>query len=242
MLFYNPIAFILKCKASSLDQFIGLSFLKKTSESQTMSASNNSSSNSQPEKTIFEIWDISKEEISDLVRQNPSLRGVMLGYVAEMKFHKLFLQTDKITSSQKDDDHDRTKKGDRRITYKGKEFIIEVKSLQTNTVKKDKDGWIGKTQVDGSDRRILKFSDGTELNTTLLKRGEFDILAVNCFAFENKWKFVFARNADLPCSKFKKYTEAQQKQLIASLVEVSWPPKHPFYEDLYTLLDHMLKD
>ena len=190
-------------------------------------------------KTIFELWDVSTTEVSDLVRQNPSLRGVMLGYIAEMKFHKLFLENKEITSAQKDDDHDRTKKGDRRIVYKGKEFIIEVKSLQTNTVKNDNEGWTGKTQVDGSDRRILKFDDGSELNTTLLKRGEFDILAVNCFAFGNEWRFAFAKNADLPCSRFKKYTEEQRCQLIASLVEVSWPPKPPFTQNLYSLLDSM---
>ena len=89
----------------------------------------------------------------------------MLGYVAEKKFHDTFLEHPEITEKGKDDDHDRKKKGDRRIVYKGKTLIIEVKSLQTAMVKKlGPDQWEGKSQVDGSDRRIIKFPDGSELN------------------------------------------------------------------------------
>jgi hypothetical protein len=120
-------------------------------------------------------------------------------------------------------------------------LIIEVKSLQTHTVKLvGEDSWEGKTQVDGSDRRIVQFPDGTELNTTLLLRGEFDILAVNCFAFGDKWRFIFCKNEDLPTSNYSKYTEAQRNGLIASLITVTWPPTPPFTDNLFTLLDEML--
>ena len=47
-------------------------------------------------------------------------RGMILGYVAEKKFHHQFLDHPDITEKNKDDDHDRSKKGDRRIVYKGK--------------------------------------------------------------------------------------------------------------------------
>jgi hypothetical protein len=193
--------------------------------------------------SILERWGITEEQLTDLVDQNPSLRGMMLGYVAEKKFHDYFLDHPEITEKGKDDDHDRTRKGDRRIVYKGKTLIIEVKSLQTAMVKRlGDDAWEGKSQVDGSDRRIIKFPDGTELNTTLLLKGEFDLLAVNCFAFGEKWRFVFAKNKDLPTSTFRKYTEEQQKQLIASLVPVTWPPKPPFYENPFTLLDELINE
>ena len=115
-----------------------------------------------------------------------------------------------------------------------------MKSLQTKTVKHLKDDvWEGKAQVDGSDRRIVRFADRTELNTTLLLRGEFDLLAVNCFAFGNKWRFVFAKNENLPYSSFSKYTEEQRKQLISSLIQIDWPPKPPFYADPFHLLDDL---
>lgn len=167
----------------------------------------------------------------------------MLGYVAEKKFHDAFLTHPKITEKGKDDDHDRKKKGDRRIIYKGKSFTIEVKSLQTAMVKQlGPDEWAGKSQVDGSDRRIVKFPDGSELNTTLLLRGEFDLLAVNCYGFGGKWRFAFAKNKNLPTSTFRNYTEEQQKQLIASLVPVTWPPQPPFTDNMLSLLDELLAE
>lgn len=193
--------------------------------------------------SILKRWEITEEQLTDLVDQNPSLRGMMLGYVAEKKFHDTFLEHPEITEKTKDDDHDRSKKGDRRIVYKGKVLTIEVKSLQTAMVKKlGDDEWEGKSQVDGSDRRTIKFPDGTELNTTLLQKGEFDLLAVNCFAFGGKWRFIFAKNKDLPSSNFKKYTEAQRMQLIASLVPVSWPPKAPFTDNPFKLLDDIVSE
>jgi hypothetical protein len=189
-------------------------------------------------KSILKEWDITEQELTMLVNDNPSLRGMMLGYIAEYKFQSLYLNNPDITYSLKDDDHDRSKKGDRRIIYKGKTYIIEVKSLQTKTIKlTGNDIWEGKTQVDGSDRRIIKFHDGSELNTTLLLRGEFDILAVNCFSFNNKWRFIFCKNKDLPFSTFKRYTKTQRENLIASLVTINWPPIAPFTADLFSLLD-----
>jgi hypothetical protein len=73
-------------------------------------------------------------------------------------------------------------------------------------------------------------------------RGQFDILAVNCFAFGEKWRFSFCKNSDLPTSSFKKYTEEQRKQLIASLVPVTWPPSPPFTENPLKLLDELIAE
>lgn len=189
--------------------------------------------------TILDRWGITARQLTDLVNDNPSLRGIMLGYVAEHKFRELVEKHPHISSSKKHDDHDRSRKSDRVIIYKGMEFSIEVKSLQTNLTGRVDGRWTGRAQVDGSDRRIVKFPDGTELNTTLLLRGEFDILAVNCFAFENKWNFAFALNRDLPKSRFKKYTETQRDQLIASLVPVTWPPEPPFVSDPFSLVERL---
>lgn len=89
---------------------------------------------------------------------------------------------------------------------------------------------------------LLNLPDGSALNTTLLLRGEFDILAVNCFAFESRWRFVFARNSDLPSSNYRLYSEKQRRFLIASLIPVSWPPEPPFYANLKDLLDEMINN
>ena len=66
------------------------------------------------------------------------------------------------------------------------------------------------------------------------------MLAVNGYAFEDEWRFVFCRNADLPTSTYRRYSPAQQQALLASLVEVTWPPLPPFTDNLRALLDQMV--
>ncbi len=68
-------------------------------------------------QSILNRWEITEQELTELVDQNPSLRGIFLGYVAEKKFHDTFLNHPAITEKKKDDDYDRKKKGGRRIVY-----------------------------------------------------------------------------------------------------------------------------
>jgi hypothetical protein len=68
---------------------------------------------------------------------------------------------------------------------------------------------VGDAQVDGSDKRAVLFEDGSSLLTTNLLKGQFDILAVNCYAFEKTWRWVYARNSNLATSRFRRYTPAQ---------------------------------
>ena len=193
-------------------------------------------------KTILERWGITMRELTQLVDENPSLRGIMLGYVAELKLTQLLAASAEISESAKHDDHDRAGKGDRVVRYKGRQFLIESKSLQTNSVSRQGDEWTGQAQVDASDRRTVILPNGRKLETTLLLIGEFDILAVNCFAFENKWRWLFCKNADLPRSTYRKYTKAQRQHLLASLVTVTWPPRPPFTENIFEVLDELVNE
>lgn len=196
------------------------------------------------ETNLLRDWKVSSKQISSLINQNPSLRGMLLGYVAELKLKELISVLPDITYTYKFDDHDRKKKSDLYIVYRGKAFDVEAKSLQTNTIKFDETAkiWTAKTQVDASDRRDVILSSGEKFNTTLLLRGEFDILAVNCFGFGGEWKFLFAKNTDLPSSTFKKYDESVRRELIASSITVTSPPQFPFYESLKDLLDSMIEE
>ncbi len=193
---------------------------------------------------ILDTWEISTNTFTQLIEENPSLRGMLLGYVAEYKLKEIITSFSEVSFVTKFNDHDRKKKGDLYIIYRDRAFNVESKSLQSSMIKFDKDNnkWIGKGQVDASDRRKITLPSGKKLNTTLLLYGEFDILAINCYAFEKEWKFVFARNKDLPHSKYKKYSDEERKNLIASLVPVSIPPELPFYDDLKKLLDEMVAD
>ena len=194
--------------------------------------------------TIFEKWKVTTEQLSEIVEHNPSLRGMLFGYVAEIKLREIISSFPEITYMTKFDDHDRKKKGDLYVVYHNRAFDIEAKSLQTAMVQQDEKNqrWVGKAQVDASDRRTITLPDGSTMNTTLLLKGEFDILAVNCYAFDQKWHFTFAKNSDLPTSKFKQYTQVQRENVIASLVQITWPPEPPFYADLRKLLDEMIAE
>ena len=191
-------------------------------------------------ETILDRWDVTAADLTDLVDGNPSLRGMMLGYLAELKLERLWLDTPHVSSVLKPDDHDRRRKGDRAVRYKGKKFTFESKSLQTSTVTKIDDRWIGKAQVDASDRRLVELPNGSTVTTTCLRRGEFDILAVNVFEFSKQWKFVFAKNQDLPATSHKAYSAYQRSHLLATMVTVCWPPKPPFRDEPFTLMDELL--
>ena len=130
-------------------------------------------------RSLLERWKITEEELTELVDQNPSLRGILLGYVAEKKFHDAFLQAPHVTEASKDDDHDRKRKGDRRIVYKDRSFLIEVKSLQSNSVEYLGAGqWCGKAQVDASDSRIVTVSKRKQIKDNL--SASWRIRSVSC--------------------------------------------------------------
>jgi len=119
--------------------------------------------------SILEDWDIDESYFTNVVRDNPSLRGMILGYIAERKLKDLFVSSGKTTRHRKDDDHDRSKKGDLTLDYKGEEIVIEVKSLQTNSIKIQKlDGcWIP---------MITKVDAGRKPSPGLKKDGMIDAI------------------------------------------------------------------
>jgi len=192
---------------------------------------------------ILHRWDITMEELSDAILANGSLRGMVFGYVAEIKLRNLLNASGRIESALKDDDHDRKRKGDLRIVYRGNEFKVECKSLQTAQNRQLSDGTFqGGAQVDGSDRRTVLLPDSSEVVTTNLLVGQFDVLAVNCFTFKDEWHFVFAKNIDLPRSTHRAYTEYQRQHLLATMVRVTWPASGLLTEDIFEVLDALVEE
>lgn len=185
---------------------------------------------------------LTPQELTEVIQNNPSLRGFLSGYISEYKLRKFFMSDDRISNVRKYDDHDRSKKSDIVFTYKGVDISVEVKSLQTNSIRKNGDVFTGKTQVDASDKRPVKLPNGKTVSTTCLLVGEFDLLAVNLYSFNNKWDFIFAKNTDLPRSTFKGYTSTQRKYLLATSISVSWPSELPFRNDPFPLLDELVKE
>lgn len=189
---------------------------------------------------ILNRWSISLDELTCLIDNNPSLRGFLFGYVAEHHLFNFFKNNLNIISLGKDADHDRKNKGDLRFSYQNKEFRFESKSLQSSSIKKENDLIKATYQCDASDKRKVDFSDGSSLNTTSLLVGEFDIVAVNLFGALNEWNFAFALNKDLPRSKYKKYTQLQRDNLLATSMPITYPLSWPYVSDPFVLMELIL--
>jgi hypothetical protein len=192
--------------------------------------------------TILDRWCLSAEQLTEIIDGNPSLRGILLGYVAEAKLRELWFGPPTFEDCRKPDDHDRTEKCDLLVLYKGECFRVEVKSVQTNSIRRTDGKITARFQCDASDRRVIELPGGKKVNTTCLKTGDFDIVAVNLYAFHGEWRFAFARNQDLPRSEHKAYPAAVRKYLLASLVPITWPLGPPFRDEPTSLLEEILKE
>jgi hypothetical protein len=91
-------------------------------------------------------------------------------------------------------DSDR-QKGDLQVQFMGATITIECKSIATGSVKYDSiyESWAGFISIKNSDKRVV-LVEGTETSLTNLQKGQFDILAINCFAVNGSWDFVFVEN------------------------------------------------
>ncbi|MBO9345007.1 MAG: restriction endonuclease, partial [Chloroflexi bacterium] len=186
---------------------------------------------------ILERWGVTLDEINDILAERPSVRGILLGFIAEYKLAQIWFSNDpRVDSLERYKNHDRTRAGDLGFRYKGVLVSVQVKSLQSSSVLKTETGYKGTLQCDASDRRLVHLPNGESVETTCLLVGGFDLLAVNLFEFGQEWRFAFAKNSDLPRTTSSKYTPEQREFLLATSVRITWPLQPPFYEDPFTVL------
>jgi hypothetical protein len=145
------------------------------------------------------LSDFTSEELEEVIRENSSLRGYLQGYLAEVSLKKQLLAVPGVTSVTKIPDQGK-EKGDFRVEYKGKTLTIEVKSIATNSVREDilNDTWQGTVQVKATDKRTIQVDGFGSVTSTSLLKGEFDVLAISCYAVSGKWEFLFIENEYLP--------------------------------------------
>ncbi len=62
------------------------------------------------QRSLLDIFGVSIDLLTEVVLANPSLRGYILGYLAERMLRDWFVQDGRITRIKKDDDHDRENK------------------------------------------------------------------------------------------------------------------------------------
>lgn len=132
---------------------------------------------------LLEQWGITLDELNEILASRPSLRGILIGFVAEYKLSQMWFTDPRIDKLVRYENHDRTRSGDFGFLYKGLPISVQVKSLQTNSVRKTEMRYTGTFQCDASDRRPVRLPNGQVVETTCLVVGGFDLLAVNLFEF-----------------------------------------------------------
>ncbi len=191
---------------------------------------------------ILGDWGITANELAEIVAENPSMRGLMFGFVAEYKLKKEWLLRPGITNVIRPRSHDRKQKCDFTFDYRGINVRLEVKCLDTPKVRLKEGIYEGTFQCNASDTTAVTLPNGRKVTTNCLVVDGFDVLAVCLFAFGKTWRFAFARNKDLPRTTWRGYTPAQQKYLLKSAMRISWPLQSPYVADLFTVLDGLVAE
>jgi hypothetical protein len=184
-------------------------------------------------------------ELVYAIKRAPSLRGMIAGYIAEEMFEKhANAELSSIQSVEKHDDHDRSvNKSDRTITYKGRRYTIQLKSVQTNSIhfNADLNCLVADVQNDASDSRAVSVPGSTEkIITTCYVVKEFDILAVPLFPFTGKWNYAYKRNRDCRRTTSDKYPEAVRPYLLATTEKIYFPLNNEWTDNIFQLLDATL--
>lgn len=196
----------------------------------------------------FDHWEMEEDELNGVLNRNPSLRGMLHGYLAEEKVKKHHLAgLSGVENIRSPDDHDRSEKCDWLLEFQGFDVKLEVKSLQSNHVERvnndDSDlEWKGKFQCDASDSREVELPNGTKMQTTCLVVGEFDLLAVNLFEFGGQWRFAFAKNEDLPRTPYSQYREEDRQYLIKGTMDITFPLQDPYSRSPGPLLEEIVEE
>lgn len=189
---------------------------------------------------LLNAWGLTRAELSEVVAENPSMRGLMFGFVAEYKLKKNWLLRPGIADLIRPSSHDRKQKFDFGFAYKGEDVRVEVKCLDTPKVRYADGIYTGTFQCNASDSREIELPNGEKVTTNCLAVGGFDVLAVALFAFRKKWEFAFALNDELPHTTWQKYPKRQQKYLLKSTMDISWPLTPPFADDLFVVLNRLV--
>lgn len=143
--------------------------------------------------------EFSPSEIADVINSNPSLRGYLQGYLAEVALQKKLRNLPGVESVVKIPDSKKIK-ADIEVMYKGTSITIEVKSLKTSSVRRNPlyDTWSGSVRINNTDRRKHLVDGIGIVESTHLTRGGFDILAISTYALNNSWEFLYIANEFLP--------------------------------------------
>jgi hypothetical protein len=178
------------------------------------------------------------QSLTSIIAEIPSVRGIVYGNVAEVKFAEWLVDRGVRTEDMsRDRDHLKTS-SDRTFNYKGRRLKLQLKSMQTNSIRQLENGsFTARVQVDASDRREVTLPNGHVVNTTCYVAGQFQVLAVPLQPFTSSWTFAFRLNDTLPRSNH--YSAEDNQYLLKTLVAITYPLDESagWSGDLFELLD-----
>jgi len=201
-------------------------------------------------------WELSPEEFNRIIHKNSNALSAIYGYVAEERLREMYLEDDdRIENIRSPDDQDVGDKGDWAFRWRGEPMKIEVKSLQTHTIKEidseqqtlssddEPVRYRAGFHLKGSSDQRTEVYEGDEYQTTLMniEKSDVDIMAVNLYKIKDEWDFAFLKVEDLPRSKGN-YPEGLREQLARSQTRLTIPLQEPFTDDLYGLMDAVLEE
>jgi hypothetical protein len=177
------------------------------------------------------------EIVLEVLEKAPSVRGMVYGNLAEVQLSRWLVANGVPLENQlRDDDHAKTK-SDRTIFHQGLRYTIQVKSMQTNSIKQvGPERFKAGIQCDGSDRRRVTLPNGHQVQTTNYVAGEFMILATPLHPFTGQWDFAFRLNSTLDRTTSSKYAPEDREFLLKTMVPISWPLETPWTTELFMLL------
>lgn len=203
-------------------------------------------------------WKLDPEEFNRIIDKNSNALSAIYGYVAEERLREAFLEDDdRVTNLRSPADQDSADKGDWAFQWRGEPMKIEVKSLQTHTIKEVNQDQATLTD-DGSepirykagfhlkgtsDQRQITH-EGEQYNTTLMdvEKTDVDIMGVNLYKIKDEWDFAFLKVDDLPRSKGSNYPDSLRQKLARSQIKLTIPLQDPYTKDLYGLMDEILEE
>lgn len=144
-----------------------------------------------PTRTMSMLSEFTLDDLQLLSDMNPKFRGYLHGYLSELKLMRYLEKIPGISSVKKIPDND-SRKGDFEIIYEGMVKTIECKGMIQSSIKEDhmNESWVGEVNLKTTSKRKLTLNS-VELDSHALPKGEFDILAVGCYAVTGEWDFLF---------------------------------------------------
>ena len=182
-------------------------------------------------------------DLISLSRRTPSLRGMVLGYLAEEMFERHLLRNYAFIRPGDIDPHDdndaRLNKSDRTIRRGGRLYRVQLKPIQTNSIRRNLE--TGRLQAnvqnEASDSRTVALPNGNSVSTSCYARGDYDILAVALFPFSGDWSYAYMRNSDCRRTTNRRYSAKDSAHLLAATEIITWPLSEGWRTDFAELLD-----